>query len=238
MAELRSDQYDAFADGYNEHAQDSPYNALYDRPATLAMLGDVSGKRILDAACGPGLYLEELIGRGANVIACDGSARMVELASERAPEVEEIRVQSLDDPLGWIPDDSIDIVLCALAYHYVTNRVGLLREMRRIMKPDGKTVISTHHPTVDWLRLGGSYFDHETLTETWEKGWEVTTWRMPLTDLTADFTEAELLIERLIEPQPHPDLQHKFPETFEKLTTRPTFIWFQLVKRDAPSSPE
>ena len=42
----------------------------------------------------------------------------------------------------------------------------------------------------DWLRLGGSYFELSTVTEVWSKGWEVTAWRMPLTQLTAEFAAA------------------------------------------------
>jgi 2-polyprenyl-3-methyl-5-hydroxy-6-metoxy-1,4-benzoquinol methylase len=64
-------QYDAFADDFLEHARDSLFNAHYDRPACLNLLGDVAGLRVLDAACGPGLYAAELAGRGAEVIGFD-----------------------------------------------------------------------------------------------------------------------------------------------------------------------
>ncbi|WP_279387450.1 hypothetical protein [Rubrobacter taiwanensis] len=30
----------------------------YERPATLSLLPDVAGKRVLDAGCGPGVYSE------------------------------------------------------------------------------------------------------------------------------------------------------------------------------------
>ena len=45
----------------------------------LALLPDVSGKRVLDAGCGPGHYAEELVNRGASVVACDVTPAMVEL---------------------------------------------------------------------------------------------------------------------------------------------------------------
>ena len=47
--------YDMMGAGYQRHTGDSAYNAHYDRPAVLAALGPVSGHRVLDAACGPGI---------------------------------------------------------------------------------------------------------------------------------------------------------------------------------------
>jgi hypothetical protein len=41
----REPQYDVFADEFLGHAQGGFYNACYDRPACLALLGDVTGKR-------------------------------------------------------------------------------------------------------------------------------------------------------------------------------------------------
>ena len=65
--------YDLMAHDFEAHASDSPYNAHYDRPALLDLAGDVRGQRVLDAGCGPGFYAEELVSRGAHVIAVDAS---------------------------------------------------------------------------------------------------------------------------------------------------------------------
>jgi SAM-dependent methyltransferase len=224
-------QYDVFAHEYEEHAAVAPYNALYDRPATLALLGDVAGRRVLDAACGPGFYLAELLGRGAAVQGCDASPRMVDLARARVGDGVEVRVHVLDEPFDWMPDASVDIVLCALAYHYLNDRLTFLREVRRVLRPEGALVISTHHPTADWSRLGGSYFDVAPVTEVWSRGWEITAWRTPLTNLTEEFAEAGFVIERLVEPVPDPSMASTHPDTYEKLSTEPAFILFRLVLR-------
>ena len=50
--------YDEMGCRYERYAAGSAYNAHYDRPAVLATLGPVTGQRVLDAACGPGLYAE------------------------------------------------------------------------------------------------------------------------------------------------------------------------------------
>ena len=49
-------QYDPIAHEYEAHAAVAPYNALYDRPAVLDLLGDVAGRRVLDAGCGNGRF--------------------------------------------------------------------------------------------------------------------------------------------------------------------------------------
>lgn len=56
-----ADMYDALAEAYAARADTKPHNAYYERPATLSLLPDVVGKRVLDAGCGPGIYTEWLV---------------------------------------------------------------------------------------------------------------------------------------------------------------------------------
>jgi SAM-dependent methyltransferase len=53
-------------------------------PRLLALLGDVAGKTVLDLGCGEGGYARELARRGAAVTGVDGSARLIQVARERA----------------------------------------------------------------------------------------------------------------------------------------------------------
>lgn len=224
-------QYDSFAAEYLEHAADAPYNAHYDRPATLALIGDVEGKRVLDAGCGPGIYAAELLERGADVLGCDSSPQMIELARAATDGRADLRVHSLEEPFDWVQDGTIDVAVNALVYHYINDRVGFLREISRMLRSDGALVLSTHHPAGDWHRLGGSYFAVEPVTETWSAGWEITAWRMPLTQLAAEFAEAGFVIDRLVEPAPQPEMASSYPDAFRRLTTEPGFILFRLIKK-------
>jgi len=228
----RPPQYDSFADDFLEHARNGLFNAHYDRPACLDLLGDVAGRRVLDAACGPGLYAAELAGRGAEVVGFDQSPRMIELCRERVPGAE-FRVHDLADPIGWLPDASVDLALCALAIEYVDDRVAALRELRRVLQPGGALVLSRQHPTADWLRKGGSYFDRRVVEETWHRGWQVRYWLMPLQDTCAEFAEAGFLIERLVEPRPAASGEAVDPEDFDKLQREPGFLAFRLIPRPA-----
>lgn len=55
--------YEAMGASYEEHASGGLYNAFFDRPAVMSLVGDVGGKRVLDARCGAGYYAQ----RSSNV---------------------------------------------------------------------------------------------------------------------------------------------------------------------------
>jgi magnesium-protoporphyrin O-methyltransferase len=56
------------------------------RETMLNTLGEVRGKRILDAGCGAGQMTHELALRGAEVVAVDISPSLVEIARKRLPD--------------------------------------------------------------------------------------------------------------------------------------------------------
>lgn len=223
-------QYDVFADEFLDHARDNLYNAHYDRPACLDLLGDVAGRTVLDAACGPGLYAEELAARDADVIGFDQSLRMAELSRERVPSGR-FRVHDLADPLDWLHDESVDLVLFALALEYLDDRTRALREFRRVLRPGGALVLSRQHPTGDWLRHGGDYFHARVIDEVWSRGWRVRYWLAPLEQTCEELHEAGFLIERLLEPRPTTAAAEIDREKYERLMREPTGF---LAIRAAP----
>ena len=164
--------YEKLADAYSARAPTKPHNAYYERPATLSLLGDVRGKRVLDAGCGPGIYAEELVVRGAEVVGFDASGRMVDLARERLRGRAEVSRANLEEPLMWLEDASFDLVVSALAMDYVENWHGPLSEFYRVLRPAGKLVFSVEHPTFKFVEQvyerEGSYF--ETVLGAWSGG--------------------------------------------------------------------
>ncbi|MGB3485977.1 MAG: class I SAM-dependent methyltransferase [Mycobacterium sp.] len=214
-------QYDVFADEFAEHARNNLYNALYDRPACLGLLGDVADRTVLDAGCGPGWYAEELVARGARVIGFDQSPRMVELSAQRAP-AGEFRVHDLAAPLDWLQAGSVDLVLLALALEYLDDRTAVLTELRRVLRPGGALVLSRMHPTGEWLRRGGNYFEPKVIDETWSAGWQVRWWHSPLEQTCEELRGAGFLIERLIEPRPVAAAADLDRERYDLLQQSPT----------------
>ncbi|WP_092377509.1 class I SAM-dependent methyltransferase [Micromonospora phaseoli] len=230
MSHPTEPMYESFAAEFEAHARDGAYNAHYDRPAVLDLLGDLTGARVLDVGCGPGLYAEELLARGAVVTGFDASPEMVRLTSRRLGARVDVRVWDLERPLSWLPDATQDIALMALVIHHIEDRRAALAELHRVLRPGGHLIVSTTHPTSDWLLTGGGYFDRAPVRETWQEKWTVRYWRQPLQAWCQEFSDAGFLIERLVEPQPAETMAARFPEVNEKLSRSPGFIAFRLLR--------
>jgi SAM-dependent methyltransferase len=96
----------------------------------------------LDAACGTGRFAEFLGKRGYQVIGVDSSPAMLAHARRRVPSGQ-FRLGTLDHlPL---PDDSVDVVVCALALVHVARLPPVLAEFARVLRPGGDLVISDMH---------------------------------------------------------------------------------------------
>jgi len=188
------------------------------------------------ADSGPGLYTQELLARGAVVMAFDASPVMVDLTRARIADQAQVDQAVLGQPLPY-PDGAFDVIVCALAIHYADDRAVAFAEFWRVLRPGGALVISTQHPTTDWLRKGGSYFDVRLETDVWhtEAGDQpVRFWREPLSALCGYATGAGFLIEKVIEPLPAETMRGLYPDDYQKLTTEPGFLILRLVKPRDP----
>ncbi|MBC8642031.1 class I SAM-dependent methyltransferase [Caballeronia sp. EK] len=125
--------YSQFARRYAEIALTKPHNALYERPATMALLGNVNGLRVLDAGCGPGICSEHLAHNGASVHAFDVTPEIAELARTRCRGLPvDVTEGDLAAPLNWLSDQSFDKILCSLAFDYLEDLKPALNEFRRV----------------------------------------------------------------------------------------------------------
>ena len=76
--------YDAFAPYYDEFTAHHDYEAWTAALERLAREAGLSGRELLDVACGTGKSFEPFLGRAYRVTACDVSPAMLELARRRA----------------------------------------------------------------------------------------------------------------------------------------------------------
>jgi SAM-dependent methyltransferase len=220
---------------YGVGNEEGSFNAYYERPATIALLGDVKGLRVLEAGCGPGVLTGWLADNGAAVTAMDVSPEMVRLARDRVGGRARIVVGDLSEPLTFAADASVDLVVASLVLHYLADWAGPLAEFHRVLAARGAVVFSTHHPAMDWqLYSPEDYFAVQQVTEAWTRdgeSFDVTFWRRPLTAMTEAISAAGFVIDELVEPAPAAELRQRDPKSHDKIRMSPRFLFFRLVKR-------
>lgn len=217
--------YDSIADAYAAGIDAAPYNALYERPAMLSLLPNVQGARVVDAGCGAGWYTEQLLARGARVTAIDESAEMVRHARKRVGDAAELRVHDLSQPLAFADDASYDGILSPLTLHYLRDWSTPLAEFRRILKPGGWLLFSTHHPAADAaLFQPERYLDVEQVDDEWKWVGTVRFYRRPLCEIINPLAQAGFVIERLVEPIPTDAFRQAKPEAYARILRQPNFL--------------
>ena len=228
----RANDYDAFALAYTRDNENNAWNAYYERPASLALLGDVAGQRVLDAGCGAGAHAEAIIRRGASVTGLDSSAALLAIARQRLGAQVPLHLADLAQPLPFAPG-SFDTVLASLVMHYLQDWSLTLAEFRRVLVPGGALVISTHHPFMDHTLAGGpDYFATYEFSEEWTKGGQSVAmrfWHRPLHAMTGAFRTAGFTLDVVAEPQPDQAAESLFPADYAVLSTSPRFLFFRLI---------
>jgi ubiquinone/menaquinone biosynthesis C-methylase UbiE len=120
---------------------DEPGNQLLEleQPIMREILDSLPVGVALDAACGTGRHSAYLASRGHRVIGVDTSPEMLARAREKVPEGEFHEADLHDVPLA---DDSVDLVVCAIALSHVADLGQALAELVRVLRPNGQLVIS------------------------------------------------------------------------------------------------
>ncbi|MCH7810564.1 MAG: methyltransferase domain-containing protein, partial [Chloroflexi bacterium] len=150
LAEEGAASWEAIADGWAERQRtntDQTRPLVLDKPH-LDLLGDVKGKRVLDAGCGEGRFSRTLAERGAKVTAFDLSRRMVELARESEGHHKlRIEYHEMDMcDLSAFGDGSFDVVVAYLSIIDVEDYEGATAEISRVLRPGGQFLFSIVHP--------------------------------------------------------------------------------------------
>ncbi|NHJ87794.1 MAG: class I SAM-dependent methyltransferase [Asgard group archaeon] len=226
--------YDEMDEVYIRKSENFVYNAHYERPAIISLLGEVKGKKVLDAGCGGGVLTEWLVENGGDVIAFDISEKMVEHAKKRLKEKAVILQADLSQSLDFVDDYSIDVIVSSLVLHYIDNWLPVFSEFDRILKSNGFVVFSVHHPHADWLWFNKeNYFKKELYNDTWTiegKPYHVSYYHRTLASMFAIFKKFNFYVDVLLEPLPTKEAKEIDPEAYEKLAKNPRFLFFKLKK--------
>jgi ubiquinone/menaquinone biosynthesis C-methylase UbiE len=115
----------------------------------LKEVGIKPGFHVLDYGCGPGSYivpLAKLVGESGKVYALDIHPLAIQKVQAIASKKQLKNVETiLSDCQTGLPDISVDAVLLYDAFHHLSDPNVVLKELHRVLKPDGILSFGDHH---------------------------------------------------------------------------------------------
>jgi len=108
------------------------------RKAVVAAINPQPGEKILDLAAGTGTSTQPFYLAGADPVACDFSAGMIEVGRERFPHLTFVQGDALNLPFA---DNTFDAATISFGLRNVNDVDLALRELYRVTKPSGRLVI-------------------------------------------------------------------------------------------------
>ncbi|MHA2433277.1 MAG: class I SAM-dependent methyltransferase [Candidatus Thorarchaeota archaeon] len=134
----------------------TPHHAHILNPCVEGLLGDVSGKRLLDAGCGEGYLSRYYAEKGAIVTGVDISSKLIDVCKNHPSQANlgiEYRVGNICE-LDGMSDNEFDVVLCNLVLLNVPCLDAALRNFFRVIRPGGILVFSVVHPAFNFYGPG------------------------------------------------------------------------------------
>jgi SAM-dependent methyltransferase len=221
---------DTWNAGYDERGDD---NRKYQSdPVLLEFLGDVRGRRVLDAGSGQGYLSRLLARRGARVVAVELARRFHELAlayQEQEPLDIEFHHASISD-MRFLADASFDAAVANYVLMDVRDYGAAIGELARVLRPGGRFVCTIsravrdgrwHIPAPDSPRredragwMEDEYFDRRAVLMSWPNMPQLKptlTFHRPLRDYVAACKRSGLALRDLEEPEVSAEGERELP---------------------------
>ena len=159
-------EYRDFAAFYDSLTGDVDYAAWAEYILSLLRLHGGDSRQMLDLACGSGSLSVELAGRGADMVAVDGSADMLAIAREKAADAGADILFLCQDMRELDLYGTVDSAVCMLdSLSHLLTTDGLAAVFRRLglfIAPGGLLVFDVNTPHKHAVTLGNNAFVFET----------------------------------------------------------------------------
>ena len=165
---------------------------MAEEPVVRGLMAQYPVGVTLGAAFGTGRHAGYLASLGHEVIGIDCTPEMLEVAKAKAPTA---RFETADVTALPLPDDSVDLAVCALALTHFTALEAPLTEIARVVRTGGHAVISDVHPFM--VMLGSQAVD---MDDDGSIGF-TRNYIHQMSDYLAAFRRAGLHVVQCLEPQ-------------------------------------
>ena len=201
-------------------SREDSLDRLVEWPAQRDLLGDVTGRSVLDAGCGNGGKLAELVLDGAvDSVGVDISGNFL---SAPPPGLELIQGDLSElDSLPELAGRRFDRIMFLQSFGYAKDPVRTLKAARAMLADDGFILLTRTQPIryaveqseQNGTSLGEEYFSNSKFS--YVSGWNdqiaLTKRRYTISDLLNEFSAAGLWIETAIEPQLSEEARRSYP---------------------------
>jgi len=217
-------------------SQDS-LDTLVEWPAQKDLLGDVSGRSVLDLGCGNGGKLAELAAMGAaSAVGVDINGNFI----GDLPAGLELVHADLNDlaQIDALRGRKFDRILFLQSFGYAKEPVATLQQARAMLHENGFILLSRTQPIRYALEraeqhgtsLGEEYFSSSPFTyrSSWNDQIALTKRTYTMSDLINTFSAAGLWIEAAVEPQLSDEQRRQFPHKQEWMEKYLGILIFKL----------
>jgi len=198
-------------------------------PVLLRLLGDVRGRRVLDAGCGQGYFSRLLAERGAIVVGVEPAQALFDYAVERELERRQgIRYVQAD--LSRPPDlgPPFDLCVASMVLPAIPDWAAAMRSCVSALAPGGTFVFTVNHPCFERLwptwRAHGCYQVSEYLAP-YEvggpHGWD---FHRPLSTYLNELIGLGCRLSEIVEPGLDPEAAAAGPEGIDAYVHLPNFL--------------
>jgi SAM-dependent methyltransferase len=211
---------------------------LVEWPAQRELLGDVTGLSVLDAGCGSGAKVAQLVEEGA--VASVGVDVSDHFLTGVPPDLELIQGDLSD--LAAVPGlagRSFDRILFLQSFGYARDPVHALRTARAMLKDDGFVLLTRTQPIryaieraeENGTTLGEEYFSTGSFSyshRNWNEGVTLTKRPYTMSDLLNTFSAAGMWVEKTVEPQMSREVGERYPHKQAVLDKYLGILMFKL----------
>ena len=219
-------------------------NNLFEIPALFSMMPNLKDKTILDLGCGFGEHCKGFVESGAKkVIGIDISEKMLEIAKQ---ENTDSKITYINMPMENIFEltEKFDIVISSLAFHYVEDFAGVVKNVYNLLNENGTFIFSQENPLCTCHSGGQRWTKDENGNKLYlnlsnygiegerESPWfvdDVKKYHRTFSSIINTLIETGFKIEKLIEPLPTEDLLKKYPD-YKDLFHKPDFLLVKCTK--------